>query len=143
MQWQKYNNNIVSSATACFRKGGDTNHPKTPRINCKKKTGPVKFLFYHTCIMSDYGLIHVDNKCFGLTDIFALDSDDINGEQVHLRDNGILETSDGDLGNGIREAPEREDSLAATNEEDVELIRKWKNVMGPNYDIKVSSEMRV
>ena len=93
--------------------------------------------------MSDYGLIHVDNKCFGLTNIFALDSDDINGEQVHLHDNGIQETSDGDLGNGIREAPEREDSLAATNEEDVELIRKWKNVMGPNYDIKVSSEMRV
>jgi C-terminal processing protease CtpA/Prc len=70
-------------------------------------------------------------------------TDDINGEQVHLHDNGIQETSDGDLGNGIREAPEREDSLAATNEEDVELIRKWKNVMGPNYDIKVSSEMRV
>jgi C-terminal processing protease CtpA/Prc len=67
-------------------------------------------------------------------------TDDVNGEQAHLHDNGILETGDGDLGNGIGEAPEREDSLAATNEEDVELIRKWKNVMGPNYDIKVGSK---
>ena len=82
----------------------------------------------------------MDNKRLGLTDIFALDSDDVNSEQAHLHDNGILETGDGDLGNGIGEAPEREDSLAATNEEDVELIRKWKNVMGPNYDIKVGSK---
>ena len=63
----------------------------------------------------------------------------MDSEQSHLHDNGILDTDDGDLGNETGEAPERETSLVGMMEVDMELTRKWKNVMGPNYEIKVRS----
>ena len=79
-------------------------------------------------------VLNLIDQYFGFD--YPLGSDDVNGEHTHLHDNGHL--SDGDHGDQMEgKPPEREDSLVPMSEEDLELVRKWKNVMGPNYDIKV------
>ena len=62
--------------------------------------------------------------------------DEVVGEVSHLHDNSQPE-SEGEPSEG--EPPEVTPSAAAEvrGEDDSELVRKWKNVMGPNYEIKV------
>ena len=73
--------------------------------------------------------------------VLHLISDEVDAEVNHLHGNAELDSDDGGRGSPAGEAPAMIDSSQTLSEEDSELVRKWKNVMGPNYEIKVRKNL--